>query len=71
MNRAHANKAFRTTIDEILGCLTADRDARIIRTRSGVCFVVMDDAGNGEFERAVSDDEGAKLIAEGYCRDDR
>lgn len=61
---------FRATIAAILPALTADRDARIER-HNGICFIEMDDYGNGEFSRAVSDTEAAALIAEGYCRDAR
>lgn len=52
------------------GLPDAERDARIERA-NGCDFVCLDDAGEGEYSRAVSDTTADKLVRYGLARDAR
>ena len=65
---AEARGVLRDTMHATLDCCTPDRDPRIEKCYCGAC-IILDDVGNGELWRAVTDREAAVFIATGLVRD--
>lgn len=59
------------TLQDLLPALSADRDARVTRVHGTLACVEMDDVGEGEFARVISDESATELVALGLVRDAR
>ncbi len=59
------------TLTELLPALTADRDARVTRVHGTLACIEMNDAGEGEFARVITDSAADELVALGLVRDAR
>ncbi len=59
------------TLTELIPALTADRDARVICIHGTLACIEMNDAGEGEFVRVITDSAADELVALGAVRDAR
>ena len=71
MSKHDKYPTLRATLAELADALTPDRNARVESGPDGLACVCMDDAGQGEFSRVITDNEATELVRLGLCRDAR